>query len=143
MFNTAHIHPMVVHFPIALIMTGFLAEVVSLFFSKEKCLSKTGLYLMVLGAISAIVAWSSGQLFTNDPTQGAIVEVFEKHESAALVTMLLISSGALFRIYLAVGKKEETSLKWVSFALYGLAFASVIYTGFLGGTMVFDYMMAL
>jgi uncharacterized membrane protein len=134
---------MVVHFPIALIMTGFLAEVVSLFFRKEKCLSKTGFYLMVLGALAAIVAWSTGQLFTNDPKQGAIVEIFEKHETAALITMLLISSGALFRIYLTVRKQEDTSLKWIAFALYCLAFAAVIYTGFLGGTMVFDYMMAL
>jgi uncharacterized membrane protein len=58
MLNTAHIHPMVVHFPIALIAAGFLAEVVSIFFRSEKCLSKTGFYLLVLGALAAIVAWS-------------------------------------------------------------------------------------
>ena len=88
MFNTAHLHPMIVHFPIALITVGFLAEVVSLFFKSEKCLSKTGFYLMILGALAAIAAWSTGQLFTSEPSQGEIVRVFEKHETGALITMI-------------------------------------------------------
>ena len=70
MFNTAHLHPIVVHFPVALITVGFLAEIVSLFFKSEKCLSKTGFYLLILGAISAMVAWGTGQLFTDEPTEG-------------------------------------------------------------------------
>jgi uncharacterized membrane protein len=134
---------MIVHFPIALIYVGFLAEVVSLFFKSEKCLSKTGFYLLILGALSAFVAWSSGQLFTSEPTQGAIVEIFGKHKTGALITMLLIISAAAFRIFLLVRKMEETSLKWIAFALYFLAFGAVTYTGLMGGTMVYDYMMAL
>jgi uncharacterized membrane protein len=42
MFTTSHFHPMLVHFPIALIMIGFLAEVISLFVKKEACLSFAG-----------------------------------------------------------------------------------------------------
>ena len=143
MFNTAHFHPMIVHFPIALIIVGFFAEVVSLFFKKEKCLSRTGFYLLVLGAIAAIAAWTTGQLFTDEPTQGAIVGIFEKHETGALITMILMIIGAAFRIWLVIKKKEETPLKWVAFAIYFLAFAAVSFTGFMGGTMVYDYMMPL
>jgi uncharacterized membrane protein len=143
MFDTAHLHPMIVHFPVALITIGFLAEVVSLFFKSEKCLSKTGFYLLILGALSAIAAWSTGQLFTNEPTQGAIVEIFEKHETAALITMLLMIIGSAFRIYLVIKKKEETTLKWIAFGIYCLAFAAVTFTGFMGGTMVYNYMMSL
>jgi len=143
MFDTAHLHPMLVHFPIALITIGFIADIVSLFFKNEKCLSKTGLYLMVLGTLAAIAAWSSGQLFTTEPSQGSIVEVFEKHETAALVTMLLMILGSILRIWLIVQKKEETQLKWVVFGLYFLGCAAVTFTGFMGGTMVYNYMMAL
>jgi hypothetical protein len=53
MFNSAHFHPMIVHFPVALILVGFLADVVFLFLKKELCLSKMGLYLMVLGTLKA------------------------------------------------------------------------------------------
>jgi uncharacterized membrane protein len=143
MFNTDHLHPMVVHFPIALILVGFLAEVASLFFKKEKCFSRTGFYLLILGALSAIVAWSTGQLFTDEPTQGAAEKIFNQHETWALITFILVIVGAVFRTFLVIGKKEETQLKWVAFALYFLAFVAVSYTGFLGGTMVYDYMMPL
>jgi uncharacterized membrane protein len=143
MFNTAHLHPMIVHFPIALITVGFLAEVASLFFKSEKCLSKTGFYLMILGALAAVAAWSTGQLFTSEPTQGEILRVFEKHETGALVTMILMVIGATFRIWLMVKKKEETELKWVAFGIYFLAFAAVTVTGFMGGTMVYNFMMSL
>jgi uncharacterized membrane protein len=143
MFDTSHLHPMIVHFPIALITTGFLADVVFLFFRNEKCLSKTGFYLMVLGALAAVAAWSTGQLFTNEPSQGAIIKVFERHETGALITMILIVTGAALRIYSVVRKKEETGLKWVVFAFYMLAFLAVTFTGFMGGTMVYNYMMGL
>jgi uncharacterized membrane protein len=134
---------MIVHFPIALITVGFIAEVVSLFFKSEKCLSKTGFYLMVLGTLAAIAAWSTGQLFTEEPTQGEILKVFQKHETGALITMVLMIVGSIFRIWLIVRKKEETSLKWISFGFYLLAFIAVTFTGFMGGTMVYNFMIGL
>jgi len=143
MFDTAHLHPMLVHFPIALITIGFVADVVSLFLKSEKCLSKTGLYLMILGTLAAIAAWSSGHLFTSEPSQGSIVEIFEKHEAGALITMLVMIIGSALRIWLVVQKKEETQLKWVVFGLYFLGCAAVTFTGFMGGTMVYNYMMTL
>jgi uncharacterized membrane protein len=143
MFSTSHIHPMVVHFPIAIITVGFLADIVFLFFRNEKCLSKTGFYLMVLGALSAVVAWATGKLFTSEPAQGAIVKVFERHETGAMITMIIILIGAAFRVFLVIKKKEDTSLKWIVFALYLLSFAAVTFTGFMGGTMVYNYLMSI
>jgi uncharacterized membrane protein len=144
MIDTSHLHPMIVHFPVALITIGFLAEVVSLFFKNEKCLSKTGFYLLIIGALSAIAAWSTGQLFTNEPTQGAIMGIFEKHETGALITMLLMIIGSAFRIFLVIRKKEEETIyKWIAFGIYFLAVAAVTFTGFMGGTMVYNFMMAL
>jgi uncharacterized membrane protein len=134
---------MVVHFPIALIIAGFLSDVVSMFFKNEKCLSKTGLYLMVLGALSAVAAWLTGELFTSEPTQGEIVNIFEKHETGALITMILIVFGSIFRIWLVIAKKEDTQFKWVVFGLYFLAFAAVSYTGYVGGSMVYNFMISL
>jgi uncharacterized membrane protein len=143
MFNTAHLHPMIVHFPIALILTGFLADVISIFIKSEKCLSRTGFYLMILGALAAVAAWGSGHLFTSEPAQGAIADVFEKHETSAMITVLLMVTGSLLRIWLVWKKKEESVLKWVVFGLFFLAFCAVFFTGFLGGTMVYNYMMSL
>jgi len=143
MFSTSHLHPMIVHFPIALITIGFLADVLSLFFREEKWLSKSAFYLMVIGALAAVAAWSTGQLFTNEPSQGAIVDIFEKHETGALITMIIMLIGSAFKIWLVANKREESSLKWVAFGLYFIGFCAVTYTGFMGGTMVYNYMMAL
>jgi uncharacterized membrane protein len=143
MISTSDFHPMIVHFPIALIITGFLADVVFLFLRSEKCLSKTGFYLMVLGALAAIAAWTTGQLFTNEPGQGEILSVFKKHETGALITMILMIIGAGLRIYLVRSKKEDTSLKWVVFIIYLLAVGTVSFTGLMGGTMVYKYMLSI
>jgi uncharacterized membrane protein len=134
---------MIVHFPIALITVGFIAEVVSLFFKSEKCLSRTGFYLMILGSLAAIAGWASGHLFTEEPTQGEILKVFHSHETGALITMILILIGTIFRIWLIVKKKEETQLKWIAFGFYLLAFAAVTFTGYMGGTMVYNFMIGL
>ena len=141
MLNTDHLHPLIVHFPIALIIIGFLADLFSLFFKKEKCLTKTGFYLMILGALSAVAAWVTGQLFTDHPEEGDILTVFQKHSTGALVTMILIVCGALLRLWLTIRKEEESQLRWLVFILYFLAFAAVIFTGFMGGNMVYNFML--
>jgi len=141
MFSTSHLHPMIVHFPIALILVGFLADVIFLFFKEEKCLSKTGFYLMVIGALAAVAAWSTGHLFTSEPEEGEIVKTFLRHETGALITMIVMVLGAALRVYLVVTKKEESSLKWLVFALYFLGFATVSYTGLMGGVMVYSFML--
>lgn len=132
---------MIVHFPVALIIVGFVAEIFSLFFKSEKCLSKTGFYLMILGALAAIAAWLSGQLFTDHPYDSAFISIFEKHETGALITMIVMVIGSLFRIWLIAKKKEATRLKWVAFGFYLFGFAAVSFTGFLGGEMVYNFLI--
>jgi uncharacterized membrane protein len=141
MINSDHLHPIIVHFPIAIIIVGFAAEVVSLFFRKEKCLSKTGFYMMVLGSLAAIAAWSTGHLFTEAPSQGEIINVYQKHATGGLITMIFIVTGTIFRIWLVIKKKEDSLMKWIAFSFYLLAFAAVSFTGFMGGKMVYDFMI--
>jgi uncharacterized membrane protein len=134
---------MIVHFPIALITIGFLADVAYLFFKQEKCLLKTGFYLMIFGTLAACAAFTTGHLFTNEPTQGEIVKIFERHETSALFTLIVMSVGSIFRIFLVIKGKEETQMKWMVFGLYFIGVILVSMTGHAGGTMVYDYMMSL
>jgi uncharacterized membrane protein len=143
MFEASHIHPMLVHFPIALIMAGFLFDVIFLVFKKEQCLSKAGLYLMILGTLGAGVALASGYLFTNAPSDGEVVNVYNSHRTGALVTTIIMFISSIVRVYIVTSKKEETSLKWVSFGLYLLGAVAVSFTGFMGGTMVYKYFLGL
>lgn len=142
MISLTHLHPMLVHFPIALILWGFIADVASLLFKKEVCLSKLGFYLLIFGTLTAFVALLSGVLFTAEMT-GAAGGIKETHELFAWITVATAAIALAFRIFIMAKNKENTNLKWVAFVLYGLATISVSITGFFGGTLVYSYMMPL
>jgi uncharacterized membrane protein len=143
MFSTAHLHPMIVHFPIALILAGFLADVASLVFRRYTALATTGFLLMLAGTLGAIAAYAAGQLFTAEPTQGEIVAVFTRHETAALVTVIVMVIASIVRSYAVVKDKDQGTLRWTYLCLGLLGAAAVAYTGSLGGTMVYSYMMSI
>ncbi len=142
MISLSHLHPMLVHFPIAIIVFGFIADFASLIFKKEACLSKTGFYLLIVGAFSAIVTVLTGILFTSEMT-GSAGKIMETHELFAWITLSLVILTSVLRTYLLVKKKENLNLKWIAFVLYGLTTISVSVTGFFGGTLVYNYMMPL
>lgn len=142
MFSTSHLHPMLVHFPIALVAVGFLAEFVFQLFKKELCLTKMGFYLLLIGTLSACTTWLSGNLFTSEMT-GAAGEIRNTHEMLASITVVILIFTSILRSFLLYKKNENSKLKILVFALYGLAALSVSATGFFGGTLVYNYMMPL
>jgi uncharacterized membrane protein len=142
MFDTSHLHPMLVHFPIALVVFGFVADLASLYFKKEVCLTKTSFYLLIIGTLAAIATWMSGILFTHDMS-GAAGVVKETHELYAWITVGLLLITSVLRTVILVKKIEKPGIKWLAFIIYGLACISVTITGFFGGTLVYNYMMPL
>jgi uncharacterized membrane protein len=142
MFDLSHLHPMLVHFPIALLVVGFLADALSLFFKKEQCLSKAGLYLMVLGTLGAIAAFLTGELFTKD-LAGEAGNIQETHELFASITTYTMIIASIVRIFLLITKRDLSNLKWIAFTLYGIGTLSVMITGFFGGTMVYKFLIGI
>jgi uncharacterized membrane protein len=142
MISTSHFHPMLVHFPIALVVFGFLADLISFMYKKEVCLSKTGFYLLIIGTLSALVALLTGMLFTNEMS-GSAGKIQETHELFAWITVGTLIVASLLRIYIMIKNQENLGLKQTAFVVYGLAALSVSITGFFGGTLVYNYMMPL
>jgi len=142
MFPTSHFHPMLVHFPIALVAIGFLAELTSVFIKKEICLTKIGFYLLIFGTLSAFLAWLTGSLFTSEMS-GTAGQIRETHEQFASITLGLLLVTSVLRIILQRQDAPNHILKWLSFLLYALAAISVSVTGFFGGNLVYNYMMPL
>jgi len=66
-----------------------------------------------------------------------------ERETVALMTMGVMIIGSAFRIWLVLQKKEETKMKWIAFGFYLIGFGAVTVTGFMGGIMVYNYMMSL
>ena len=141
--DTSVLHPMIVHFPIALILAAFLADLLAITMSKDACYSRTALYLMLTGALGAAAAFISGKLFTEEPSEGAIVGIFSQHETMALVTLVVILIGAALRFYAVLQKKDGGMWRWIIFGFSAVGAISVAITGHLGGTMVYEYMMGL
>lgn len=141
MIETSHFHPMLVHFPIALVTFGYIAEVGSLIIKKELYLSKISLYLLVFGTLSAIAAYLTGQLFTADMS-GAAEEIRSWHETFAGISMGLLIITAAIRSYYCY-KENCNKYKLFTFTLYSVATIAVSITGYLGGTLVYSYMMPL
>ncbi len=142
MISSSHLHPMLVHFPIALIAVGFLFELASVLYKKDVYFSKLGFYLLLLGSLAALAALFTGALFTSE-MEGAAGAVKDTHKLFAWVTVTLLVILSVFRMLIKAQNKENTNFKWIAFALYGLAAISVSITGFYGGTLVYNYMMPL
>jgi uncharacterized membrane protein len=142
MFTTSHLHPMLVHFPIALVAVGFIADFVYVVIRKENCFSKMGFYLLFAGTIAAVATFLSGMLFTSEMA-GAAGAVRETHEVFAWVTVILLLITSILRIYTLARKTESNQTRWLILILYFLTAVSVSITGFYGGTLVYNYMMPL
>lgn len=143
----AEFHPKVVHFPIALLLTYTLLEVIGAIFKKE-LFSNAAYILLILGVLGAVAAVLTGeqaeQLFDNwNKTSGALMD---KHVHFAnltvwLFTFLLIIRTA-FVILVQVKKKylnlaDKIKYVFVVIALVGCFF--IYQTGEYGGKMVYEH----
>jgi uncharacterized membrane protein len=139
MIDLTYIHPMVVHFPIALLIIGFIAEVTGAIFKKE-FFSKAALYLVIIGALGVVAAYFSGDFAGDGITEtGTLKQALELHESAAILTVWLVIATALLRTALVLLKKFHGTLQWVSIALFLIATLSIARTGHYGGQLVFKH----
>lgn len=142
MFNTAHFHPMLVHFPLALITLGFVVELTTWYYKKETWLPKASMILILLGTLGAIAAYLSGTFFTND-LSGEAGAVKESHELFAKFTMGIMILLSIISLFLYLTKKENKNLRILVTTLYAIGAGLVGYTGYLGGTLVINYLIGL
>jgi uncharacterized membrane protein len=137
--DLTHLHPMIVHFPIALLIVGFLSDIVGLL-TKRDFFTQAGFYLFTLGALGVIAAFITGsQAGDGIVEEGALKQALETHEGAAELTIWVVSSAAVFRIALFLLKKYSGVLKMVSLALGLLAVMAIARTGYYGGELVYKH----
>lgn len=132
-----NIHPLVIHFPIALILVMVACDFIGLLAGKKSFISAANI-LSVFASLGAVVAVISGTLASESIWHNeAAHELMETHETIGFIVLGIIIVLTIFR--LAVGKKIYGSLGWIALII-GLVGASfVTYTAFLGGEMVFDH----
>ena len=144
MFSPDHFHPMIVHFPIALLIVGFLADVAGVFYKKEKYLHKMGFILQILGTLGVIAAFITGDNFTQWETfQGATKDAFELHQDAAILTIWVVIAATIFRILIMMMQRFNGWLKLISLMLYLAGVVLIGYTGFMSGNLMLNFLMGI
>jgi len=139
MFDTSHLHPMIVHFPIALLMVGFLSEIIGLTLKKE-FFTKAAFYLLILGTLGVVAAYITGDIAGDGVSEtGQLKNALETHEHAAQFTLWLMVGAAIARIALVWLKKLDGILKYAAFVLFFAGVLSVARTGYYGGELVYKH----
>lgn len=153
--NTQMIHPMLVHFPVALLIIGFLFISLAMFCKRcsatasksstplatrkcgnASCVEMTGFWLLGLGAISACVALLSGYVFTHEML-GLSGQNRETHAAFALITTVVAVIAFGIYAYYMYTPKKVAQIRWIAYVLYIGVAVLISITGHLGGSMVF------
>ncbi len=132
------IHPAVVHFPVALILTTCALSIIYVWRKHVLNMSFTIKLLAVLSAISAWVGVISGGLTADMSGFANTVEGW--HHACAIATSVLISLSAIgFLLTPKEGGQEW--LKWMSLVLLLLSGAGIAATGYFGGYIVYNILL--
>jgi uncharacterized membrane protein len=138
MITATHLHAMVIHFPIALLIIGFLSEIIALFI-KKPFFSQAAFYLLLIGTLGTIASYLSGDAAGEGIEEGSLGKAIELHEQAASIALWFTIVTAL--VYLAVFF-FNFSKKWsriASILLFAATIGAIARTGYLGGQLVYKH----
>ncbi len=143
MINIAHIHPMLVHFPLALLPVALGVQMVALYKNEDlfgrHCLSSTGLMLIILAALGAISAAVFGDMALDQAIASGVPDsLLETHEDLGQVSAVVLSALAVLEIWFYRKKSTEPVFNR-GFMLAGiLVFLLLLTTAWFGGHLVYD-----
>lgn len=139
MFDPTLLHPMIVHFPIALLIVGFVSDLLGLIIKRD-FFSKVAFYLLILGTLGVIAAYFSGDFAGEGLAEGgALKQALETHEDAAMLSLWLMTATALVRIAMVAMKKFTGALRWIPVVMFLAGVLSIARTGYYGGELVFKH----
>jgi uncharacterized membrane protein len=139
MFDPTLLHPMIVHFPIALLIVGFVSDLLGALIKRD-FFSKVGFSLLILGTLGVVAAYFSGDFAGEGLAEGGpLKQALEAHESAAMLSLWLMTATALVRIVMVATKKFTGALRWIPVVMFLIGVLSIARTGFYGGELVFKH----
>lgn len=128
-----HLHPLIVHFPVALFITALGMEVLSWILKKE-ALHQAAYYnylLGIAGGVAAVLAaWFDGQVLKHP--------VFYTHKTLAYWTVGFALACAVI-LFLVKRRKSKKVFRIIFFIFLFLTAVFVSLTGYYGGRLVYEY----
>lgn len=143
MIDIAHIHPMLVHFPLALLPVALVFQSIALargggLFDRQ-CLSTTGLAILVVAAAGAGVAAIFGDIALDKAVDnGFLLSQLESHEELGKSSALLLVALAAVDGWLYWRQSVSRLASWVMLATGTAVLVLLLVTAGFGGQLVYD-----
>ena len=133
-------HPIVVHFPLGLVVTGALLLLAARILRQERhaaTLATVGTWNLCLGAFAALVALATGLAATLHLQVGpAAHQAISLHMRWAMFTTLAL---LLLAVWRGAGSAQESRPSWIFIVILLAATAALVVTGYRGGQNVYRH----
>ena len=134
-----NLHPLVIHFPIALMIVAAFADLVDSLVGRPQWLGSAATTLFALGAAGAIVACLSGQQALETVLMpGMAHPIVESHRTWALATTFYFSLLTLIRVVAAYRAPLARRYRFVLLIASLVGVAGLQQTAERGGRLVFE-----
>jgi len=134
------LHPPVVHFAIALSITGVVFELLGRVLHKKE-LTEAGFYTLLVGVLFLWLAWFTGhsaeELVEEFVEKSPAYELLELHEGIGNFLPFFFTLLAGIRVYLKI--KDSRKLRILFLLLGVIGIILVVVQGRLGGKLVYEY----
>jgi uncharacterized membrane protein len=131
------IHPMVIHFTIAIIYLACLVGFVGLFYRNREFYQKAFYGLLFLGILATLAAGVAGNISESYAhVTRTVAPMLESHARDGEITGVLIVIAFVIQFFSQRNKKQVSA---IAFAFCLLATIMVSITGNIGGSMVYDH----
>jgi uncharacterized membrane protein len=131
------IHPMVVHFPIALLIISVLFDSMATRW-RHKSFQDAGFYTLLAGLVGAAAAVITGAIAEEAAENRGIPEsVLEIHEGLGYATLLFFIGLLALRLLMRWKLMRDMPALYLTMGFVGVVILTV--TGYVGGSLVFDF----
>ncbi len=138
MLNIVHLHPMVIHFPIALFGVSVLFEIIYLI-NKDSFYRRAAFYLFTIAALGVAAAVFTGNLAEEVVENEAIERFLEAHEEAGQFTLIVVILTFLVRVMLQILDKYYGWYHSLFLLLMAISLILLIRAAYLGGELVYTH----
>jgi len=144
MIDIAHIHPMLVHFPIVLFLGAIAIDFIVLLgkgdLASKECLPTVGLTVLLLAVLAAIAAATFGDIALDKAVELGFDKVpLEQHEELGLTTLWILIGLAAWQVFARWrGMRLTAFTGWVFLAISLVGVGVLLTAAYFGGELVYN-----
>ena len=131
------IHPILVHFPIALLTASVIFDMLALRWRSDS-FRDASFYTLIGGVGGALLSVISGNIEKESLKQSFLLdEVLQQHEVLGIATLWIFIGLLVVRLLMRRGKLKERPPVYVALGAFGIVVLTV--AGYFGGSLVYEF----